>query len=207
MNRLKTLVGGILGGICIGIGGAVFLSLDNKIIGAMLFTCGLFTICTFGLYLFTGKVCYVFDKDLSYALDVVIIWIGNFIGTFLTAQLLLATRVGEAMSTKATGMVTTKLGDAPLSIFLLAIMCNILIHIGVEGYIKNPHEVGKYVALFLGIMVFILSGYEHCVANMFYISIAKMWSGQAFLYLIIMTLGNAVGGVLFPLLRKFQNKQ
>jgi len=205
MKRFKTFISGILGGACIGIGGGVFLALDNKIIGAALFTCGLFSICTFGLHLFTGKVCYVFEKDKDYALDIPFVWLGNFVGTFLVAQLLLATRVGAAMSEKAAGMVTTKLGDSPISIFLLAIMCNILIYVGVEGYGKNPHEVGKYVALFLGIMVFILSGYEHCIANMFYISIAKMWSGKAFLYLIIMTIGNAVGGVLFPVLRRFKD--
>lgn len=184
----------------------MFLSLENKILGSLFFTCGLFTICTFGFNLYTGKICYVFERDKDYAIDLPFIWLGNLAGTFLTAMLLLATRAGGAMSEKAVGMVNTKLNDSPLSIFLLAIMCDILIFIAVDGYGKNPHEFGKYLALFFGVMIFILCGFEHCVANMFYISIAKMWSGKAFLYVLIMTAGNSVGGVIFPLIRKWKEK-
>ncbi|MDD6816304.1 MAG: formate/nitrite transporter family protein, partial [Firmicutes bacterium] len=79
-----------------------------------------------------------------------------------------------------------------------------LIFIGVDGYKNNPHEVGKYLALFFGVMVFILCGFEHCVANMFYISMAGMWSGKAFVFLLVNTLGNAVGGWIVPLLRKIK---
>ena len=50
-------------------------------------------------------------------------------------------------------------------------------------------------------MVFILCGFEHCVANMYYFSVAGMWSGKALVYLLVMTLGNSVGGILFPLVR------
>lgn len=206
MKRVKTFLYGILAGICVSIGGAVFLSLDNKVLGALFFTCGLFTICTFGFNLFTGKVCYVFEKDASYAIDLPIMWLGNLVGAWLFAQLLMLTRVGAAMSEKAAGMVNTKLSDSPLSIFILSVFCDILIFIAVDGYNKNPHEVGKYLALFFGVMVFILCGFEHCVANMFYISIAGMWSAKAVIYVIIMTLGNSVGGVIIPLIRKWTAK-
>ena len=57
MNRIKTFVYAILAGVSIAIGGTVFLSVENKMIGALLFTVGLFTVCTFGFNLFTGKVC------------------------------------------------------------------------------------------------------------------------------------------------------
>ena len=76
-----------------------------------------------------------------------------------------------------------------------------------EGFNKNPHEAGKYLALFFGVAVFILCGFEHCVANMFYFSMAGMWSGRAVLYLLVMTAGNAVGGVMFPLLRGWLSRQ
>ena len=78
---------------------------------------------------------------------------------------------------------------------------------GVDGYLRNPHELGKYIALFLCIMVFILCGFEHCVANMFYFSMAGAWSGKAVLYLIVMTVGNGVGGVIFPLLRMWKTRE
>ncbi len=201
MSRAKVFVSSILAGICVAIGGTVFLSLESKVLGATLFTVGLFTICMFGLHLFTGKVCYVFERDLNYTIDLVFIWLGNFAGTGGVALLERMTRTGPALAEKATAICQVKLNDSLLSVFILAVFCNMLIYIAVDGYTKNPHEVGKYLALFLGVVVFILCGFEHCVANMYYFSIAGVWSGKTLLYLFLMTLGNAVGGVVFPLLR------
>ena len=207
MARLKTFVFAILAGAAIAIGGAAFLSVESKILGSVLFTIGLFTVCTFGLNLYTGKVCYVFENKIGYTLDVVIIWLGNLVGTFAAAQAFLTTRIGPAMAAKALTLCEAKLGDGLLSIFILAIFCNVMIFIGVDGFKRNPHEVGKYLALFFGVVVFIICGFEHCIANMFYFSVAGVWSAKAFGYLIVMTLGNAVGGVIFPLLRMWKEKK
>lgn len=206
MKYLKTLLLSVLAGVCIALGGTAFLSVDNKVLGALFFTVGLFTICTRGLNLFAGKVCYVFEQDRDYALNLPVIWAGNLIGTWLTAFVERQTRIGPALAEKAAGLCETKLGDGPLSIFLLAVLCNLLIFIAVDGFRNNPHELGKYLALFFGVTVFILCGFEHCVANMYYFSIAGMWSGKALLWLLVMTAGNAVGGVIFPLAQKLNHK-
>lgn len=201
MKRLKTFVYGILAGISIAIGGTAFLSVESKALGALLFTVGLFTICTFGFSLFTGKVCYVFERDRDYAIDLPIIWLGNLCGTWLTAFVESQTRAGPALAERAQSLCRVKLDDGLLSIFILAVLCNLLIFIAVDGYNKNPHELGKYLSLFFGVTVFILCGFEHCVANMYYFSMAGMWSMRTLGYVLIMTFGNAVGGVLIPLLR------
>ena len=207
MERIKTFVFAILAGAAIAMGGAAYLSVESKILGAVLFTVGLFTVCSFGLNLYTGKVCYVFENKLSYTLDVVIIWLGNLVGTWTTAQLYLMTRIGEGMAAKAAALCELKLNDGLLSIFILAIFCNVMIFIGVDGFKRIQHELGKYLALFFGVVVFIICGFEHCVANMFYFSVAGAWSAKTFGYLIVMTLGNAVGGVIFPLLRMWKEKK
>ena len=204
MNYLKTFVGAILAGMSIAIGGLAFLSVDNKVVGATLFTVGLFTVCTMGFNLFTGKVCYVFDRGRSYALGMPLIWAGNFAGAWLTASAERLTRVGPALQEKAAAMCEVKAGDSLLSLFILGIFCDILIYIGVDGYNNNPHEVGKYLALFFGVTVFILCGTEHCVADMYYFSVAGMWNGHTLLCLLVISLGNAFGGVLLPLLRRFR---
>lgn len=206
MKRLKTFVYGVLAGISIAIGGTAFLSVESKALGALLFTVGLFTICTFGFSLFTGKVCYVFERDGDYALDLPFIWLGNLCGTWLTAFVESQTRSGAALAEKAQAMCRVKLDDGILSIFLLAVFCNILIYIAVDGFNKNPHELGKYLSLVFGVTVFILCGFEHCVANMYYFSIAGMWSAKTLGYVLVMTLGNAAGGVLIPLLRGWLNR-
>jgi len=205
MKFSKIFVSSILAGVCIGCGGTVFLSLDNKVLGAMFFTVGLFCICTFSLHLFTGKVCYVFQNDKSYALSIPLIWFGNLIGTGLLALMVRFSRLAF-LAEKAAAVAAPKLSDNMLSLFLLGILCNVFIYIGVEGFRTNPHEVGKYLALFFGVMVFILCGYEHCIANMFYFSLAGVWSVDTVVRLLVITLGNAVGGVIFPVIRSYLAK-
>jgi formate/nitrite transporter FocA (FNT family) len=201
-KAFRAFVGGILAGISIAIGGTVFLSLENKVLGALFFTVGLFAVCTFGFNLFTGKVCYMFDQDKAYALGLPLIWLGNLAGTFLTALAERATRVGPALAEKAQAICTVKLNDGLLSIFILSFFCNVLIWLAVEGFKNNPHPAGKYLSLFFGVAVFILCGFEHCVANMYYFSVAGMWSWKTLAWVLVMTLGNAAGGVFFPLMRR-----
>ncbi|MCR5825658.1 MAG: formate/nitrite transporter family protein [Oscillospiraceae bacterium] len=201
----KVFVSAVLAGFAIGLGGAIFLSVDNKVVGAALFTLGLFTVCTMGLHLFTGKVCYVFENDRAYALCLPVIWLGNLVGTGVTALLVHMTRAG-GISEKAAALCGVKLDDSLVSLFFLGLLCNVFIYLGVEGFKSIPHEVGKYLALFFGVMGFILLGTEHCVADMFYFWMAGAWSAQAVLRVLVITLGNCVGGVLLPLARSYLKK-
>lgn len=205
MNKtLRDFVPAVMAGICIAVGGTVYLSLDNKVIGAFLFTVGLFSICVNGFNLFTGKVGYALQNPPSYLLYLVNVWLGNLVGTCLAAALLACTRVGAALQDKAAALCEVKLNDSAISVFVLAIFCNLLMYIAVDGFKNNGHEIGKYLGLFLGVVVFILCGFEHCVANMFYFSMAGVWNMHTFVWLLIMTGGNIIGGLLIPLARKSQ---
>ena len=206
MKILRTFVSGALAGVCIALGGTVFLLTESRLVGALLFTVGLFTICTCGFSLFTGRVCYVFQRGGAYAASLPVIWLGNLAGTALIALIERATRIGPALQAAAETVCAAKLGDTPGSVFLLAVLCNVLIYIAVDGFANNPHEIGKYLALFFGVTVFILCGFEHCVANMYYFTAAGVWSLRTLGYLLLMTAGNAVGGVLLPLARGWLEK-
>lgn len=192
----------VMTGFAIGIGGAVYLSCENNYLGAFLFGTGLFVILTFGFNLFTGKVGYAVVNKPSYIIDLIIIWFGNLAGTLIMGNMLEFTRISEKISEKATAICEIKFNDNLLSIFILAIFCGMLMFIAADGFkqIKNP--LGQMLAVFLPVVVFILSGYEHCIANMFYFTVAGVWSFNTVLYLIVMTLGNAVGGMFIPLMRK-----
>ncbi len=203
---MSTFLQSILAGISISLGGTVFLMCENKITGAIFFTVGLFCVCVFGFSLFTGKVCYVFDNDWRYALRLPLIWLGNLLGALFTGMLLLQTRLGPALLEKAGDVCRTKLSQEYLSAFILAFFCDIMIYIAVEGYKNIPHEVGKYLALFFGVTVFVICGFEHCVANMFYFTVGEAWNLEAVIYLVVMTVGNAIGGVFLPLMRRFAAK-
>lgn len=192
----------LLTGFAIGIGGTVFLSCDNKNMGAFLFGTGLFVILTFGFNLFTGKVGYAVENKPSYILDLVVIWLGNLAGTVIMGGMILCTRI-KGIGEKAAEICAVKFNDDLLSIFILAFFCGMLMFIAADGYKKIQNPVGQMLAVFLPVIVFILSGFEHCIANMFYFTVAGVWSANTVLYLLVMTAGNAVGGMLIPFVRKF----
>ena len=202
MKNFLDLLKGILAGIMIAIGGTVYLMVSSKELGAILFAIGLFVIVVNGLNLFTGKVGYIINYSHSYLGEVLLTLLGNFIGTLLTGGILLNTRISAVLNVKASKLVEVKLNDNYLSIFTLAIFCGILMYLAVNGYktIKDP--LGKYLAVFLGVSVFILSGFEHCVANMYYFTVAKAWSLHSLTFMLVMILGNAVGAVLFAFSEK-----
>lgn len=186
-------------GITIGIGGAVYLTLENRVIGAVLFGVGLYTIVLNGLFLYTGKVGDLISaKDKkAYILQLVFTWLGNLAGTALAAAAISVTRIRNLGRT-AEVICKTKLADTPHSILILAVFCGILMYVAVDGF----REKGNPLILFFCVTVFILCGFEHCIANMFYFSLAGAWSLRAVIYLLLMTLGNSVGGILLPLVKK-----
>lgn len=190
-------------GIWVSVGAAVYLSVENRTVGAFLFSIGFFAVCTLGYNLFTGKVCYCFDHDREYVLNLGVIWLGNLFGTWGCASLLRLTRIAEAAAARAAELCAVKLGDGLLSVFILAIFCDLVVYFGVEEYRNNPHQAGKYMAMVFAVTVYTLCGFEQCVTNMFYLSMAGAWSGRALVFLLVNTLGNAVGGLLVPVLRKF----
>lgn len=200
LEYLKVIVYAIMAGLCISIGSIAFLSSENIAVGAIFFCVGLFVILNFNFNLYTGKLCYVFNNNISYSFKVFLTFIGNFIGTNLSGLLLRQTRLENAML-KCEDLVQTKLNDNLLSLFILAIFCNILIYVAVEGF-KSENALTKYLSLFFGVSVFVVCGFEHSVADMFYFAFAKNYSPKAFLIIFIVALGNFVGGTLIELLKK-----
>ena len=166
---------------------------------------GLFTICVNGFNLFTGKVPYLFENKSSYLLFLGSVWLGNLVGAGGVGYLIRATRV-SGIAEKAAALCTAKLNDNLLSIFILSIFCGILMYIAVDNFRINSNDFGRYIGIFTCVPVFILCGFEHCIANMFYFSVANMWGAKTLLYLVVMTLGNGVGGVLFPVARQLKNR-
>lgn len=201
MKTLRIFSSAVLAGMCIGLGAMVFLSLENRIVGAMLFTIGLFCVCSFGLNLFTGKVCYAPENGFKFACALPVIWLGNLVGTGVTALVVMFTRT-DVIAAKASELCAVKLNDSLLSLFLLGVLCNIFIYIAVESFKSNPHELGKYIALFFGVMAFILTGTEHCVADMFYFHLSG-WNPDALLRVFVITLGNSAGGIAIRSLHRF----
>lgn len=203
---MKDFIKSVLAGIMIGIGGTIYLSIDNKVVGASLFGIGLFMIVIYGFNLYTGKIGYLVDNfNFKYIKMLVITLIGNFIGTFFVGYILKFTRIYSLIHDKAKLLVNVKLDDSLISILILAFFCGILMYLAVNTYKENK-DISKYLGVFLGVIVFILCGFEHCIANMYYFSVANIWNLNTLLYLLIMILGNSLGGMLIPLCNKVIKK-
>lgn len=198
---MKTFIKAILGGFAISMGGVIYLTLENHIAGAFLFSIGLFTIYTFGLNLYTGKVCYIVTEDPTYFKTILTVYLGNLVGTVATGYIFRQTKLSKLVD-HTVEMVNLKLSDTLFSTFIVAIMCGVMMSIAVIGFQTIKDGVGKHLALILPIMVFILSGYEHCIADMFYFSMANAWCAKAVLYILVISVGNMVGGCIIPLAAK-----
>lgn len=207
MKKLADFLYAIMAGAFIAMGGVVFLSLNNKIVGAFMFSLGLFAVCTLKYNLFTGKVGYLFCNDVkTYLPWCLMVWVGNLVGSIIVAELVRLTRVAPGLIEKSTKLVQVKADDTLISLFVLGIFCNIMVVHAVDQYLNNPHEIGKYLGIIMSIMVFILVGFEHSIADMFYIQMARMWNSQTIIALIVITLGNVLGGILIPTMRNINTK-
>ena len=200
LKHISIFLLSVISGILIGIGGTAYLSCENQVLGSLFFTMGLFSITIFGFNLYTGKVGYILDNKPSYLFEVAIVWFGNIIGTIIFALLLIQTRL-SFLQVKAIEISDVKLNQSPLSAFILAVFCGIIIYIAVESS-HILKDLGKYIALFLSVCVFAISGFEHCIANMFYFTLGNAWSWKMLIYLGIITIGNAIGGMVVPVFRK-----
>ncbi|MCI9077355.1 MAG: formate/nitrite transporter family protein [Lachnospiraceae bacterium] len=189
MDKVHMFIKAVYAGFMIGIGGIVYLSVDNKVTGSLLFSFGLLTIVTQGFYLYTGKIGFV--KRLKELLDMLVVLAGNFAGTFIAAFL---ARMAH-MDIDSRTLVAKKLDNNIFNVFLLSVLCGVMMYLAIDNYNKSKN----IVFVIAPVMIFILSGFEHSIANMFYFHLAGSYSLKTFIYIIVMAAGNGAGAKLFSL--------
>ena len=194
---LKTVFGAISAGIMIAIGGSVFLSCDSKYVGAVLFSVALLCICYLGYYLFTGKIGYLAnDFSKNNILNLTVGLAVNLITTFLLGLLISFTF--PTLLDKAYIICTAKLEQTFLITFIRAIFCGVLMYTAVEIFKCKKTPLG----IIFCIPVFILCGFEHSIADMFYFGASGIFTAKILTFEFAAVLGNTVGGLILPLLSK-----
>ncbi|MBO5374394.1 MAG: formate/nitrite transporter family protein [Clostridia bacterium] len=191
----------LLAGVFISIGGTVFVSLasgGNKIEGAILFAVALLSICMLGMFLFTGKVGYMVEDHSKTAILSLLCGLGgNFIGA--TVFGVFVSYALPSVQKYAASMCEKKLDLNLAGVFFLAFMCGILMYTAVHIYKLHKSIAGVVFC----VPVFILCGFEHSIADMFYLAAARAFSFKYLLFIIIVIIGNALGGMLIPFVKKF----
>lgn len=227
MPVAKMFVLAIFAGIFIAIAGAsatvASSMIENaslaRLVNALVFPAGLAMVVLAGSELFTGNCLILIPvlkkevKVFSYIRALAVVYIGNLIGSLAVAFLFVYSHTPDLYSGKlAESFVNTAVTKVSLSFsdaFLRAILCNILVCIAVWITIGASNTVDKIAGLYFPIMIFVLGGYEHCVANMFYIPVGILcaseygiaadglnWGTFVVNNLIPVTIGNVIGGTI-----------
>ena len=205
MKYLKVLLFGVYAGLAIGLGSLIYTIVTSyatnpwdNFLGSALFSIGLILVCTLGLQLYTGKVGVVFDdreKLKENAINLPIMLVGNAIGAFLLGIIchFIFENVSEinnhiiAISNAKTGSDT---------VVLQGIFCGALVYIAVY-FFKNLQNYGmKIIGIITAVTLFVYCGFQHCIANMFYLGMAFNWNIDMLWNLLIVILTNSIGALL-----------
>ncbi len=208
MKKLELFVSSILAGMLIGIAGTLYIASGRTISGALLFTVALFSICTRGLGLFTGRVGYLLvqPKKASYMAELGIIWLGNFVGCIILGAII---RYTKPMHIETAAQISAaKLEQTPLQTILLATLCGMLMYIAVDHYRTSNGDFTRFLGMLLCVPAFILAGLEHVIADMYFfaLGISAEQMSKVAVFLLCCTIGNAVGAWFIPLWEKMRTE-
>ncbi|WP_434311226.1 formate/nitrite transporter family protein [Hominifimenecus sp. rT4P-3] len=181
----------------------------TKAVQAFAFAAALSLVITAGAELFTGNNFVLgaaaMRKSVSWG-DAcklwIFCWIGNLVGSLLSVLVFHLTKIPTgAVGEYFTQISAGKVGLGPVELLSRAVLCNILVCLAVWCSIKMKTESGKLIMVFWCIFVFMVCGFEHSVANMSIEGVALFNGGISlgeYLYSVILaTVGNMVGGIVF----------
>ena len=131
--------------------------------------------------------------------NLAVVWLANLAGSVLLAAIVSGSgqwaAAGGALGAYTVKVAAGKAALAPAKAFCSGILCNILVCLAILAAASSKQTVGKIFAIWFPIMAFVLGGFEHSVANMYYIPAGLL--ANAARNLLFVTLGNLAGGVLF----------
>ncbi len=189
-RKSKTFVLAIAAGALIAFGAQVSLTVMTgtesiswgfaKLIGAMTFATGLMMVVLTGAELFTGNVMMTFaviEKRTSFLKllrNWSIVYVGNFVGSIILALLIYLSGCShnshEALGVMGLTTACTKASLPFIEAFTRGILCNWLVCLAIWMASSSRHVIGKIFAIFFPIMTFVASGYEHSIANMYFLT-------------------------------------
>lgn len=199
---LKNVAKGLEAGIMVSIGGAVFLGCANRIAGAVLFSVALIVICVNGYSLYTGKIGFIMDCETKaeYA-SVFLGLLGNVLGTLLCGWALRTAMPN--LGAAAAEICSDKLTQNTFSTLIRGIFCGILMYCAVSTF-RNRNTL---TGILFCIPVFILSGFEHSIADIFYFTIGGKLCIKSLVFIFVVLIGNSLGANIMPMLNLAERKK
>lgn len=217
---LLNFVKGILAGLAIGVGGFLYILMTwaikgqaGQILGSILFSVGLFTVCTFYLSLYTGKIGLVFEKkqEKSFYLSLPIMLVGNAIGAIGLGYIYYAIFKDMEIFERVQAVCNARLGmgeaDGIFACVIKSFLCGLCVYLAVKAFGMDRLKPLGICMLVFFVFVFVYCGFEHCIANMFYFSFGNSWvNANSFIDLILCIIFNSLGTIPGVLLFKMVKK-
>lgn len=191
-------MGSIVAGGLIAIGAIVNLQVGG-ILGAILFSFGLLMIVMQGLELFTGKVGYALDGGIRWQ-KLAVILLGNAYGVIITASVLSFTPLGITLAPAATAIIASRISAGLLANVILGIGCGVCVYLAVDNW-ASTHD---WMSVMLPVGVFIICGFGHCIADMFYAVLGNAGL-EGWLTVLATGIGNVLGSWIIPIVNKVKN--
>ena len=185
----------------------------SKFIGGIAFSSALIMIVLLGFELFTGNVLTTFSylknkfRIISFVKLWIIVYFGNLAGCLLTSFLIKNSGLYGALENKFSSIALMKVSLTFPEAFIRGMFCNILVCIAVLIANQAKTVQGKIFGIMVPITVFIASGYEHSVANMFFLPMGNITFNQFLHNIVPVTLGNVVGALFLIIVLYFGLKQ
>ena len=192
---LDILVNSIIAGALIGIGGWAYLTVGKGLLGAIVFPIGLYLICKMRANLYTGKIGFLFQEDISVPY-LAIVLVGNLIGATLLG--LCYTWLCGPNTELIRGIYVTGYSGflSSMEVLVKSIFCGTLVYLAIVLYRTEKSEFSKFLGVFLPIFVFVLCGFRHCIADIFYIFASQELTWQAFVTWLLAFGGNSIGALV-----------
>lgn len=208
MNKpLNVLLRGILSGVVVGLAGVVYLTVlittGNKVLGGLLFSFALLVIIAKDYKLYTGRIGYLFPYKKGYLSHILQVLFANIVGVAIMGLLVKASGItveGITLVDKATDILVIKTTYLWYQTFILSVFCGILMYMAVDASKHLKSEITKTLLIIGAVILFLVSGFEHSIANLFYLFLGNAWSFKLIIYIIIMLIGNGVGGIAINLI-------
>jgi len=205
MNENHIILRAVMAGLFIGIAGLIFLSVENKTLGALLFSFGLLMVVSKGYFLYTGKVGYALPYQKGYLNILLKTLLGNIIGIGAVGLIFQLSGMTEVI-TSAEMIFISKLSKTWYEAFILAIFCGMMMYVGVNGYKKYDNPILKVLIVIFAVVIFILAKFEHSIANLLYLFLGNHFTLASLLYVMIWIFGNALGAILLNLVDERLNQ-
>lgn len=181
----------LLAGMLIAISALAYALIPDSVVGSFIFSFGLCIIFKLELNLFTGKVGSLCKNNFK---DILLILLFNFTGVLIIFLLTVPTNPSLFNSTRDISEI--KLNKSIYLFLSDAILCGMIIELLVNVYSKTKNNL----ITILGVMLFILSGFEHCIADMYFFLNAG--SLKVLYILPIIIVGNGIGAIFINALFK-----